>query len=80
MNASIHGHEVLDLVLHAREPLTLEALEAQVTARYGADARFHTCSQSCLTFGQLVEFLHLRGKLVSARGAIAADPGKICEH
>jgi probable metal-binding protein len=80
MSHSVHGHEVLDLVLSAREPLTLQALEAQVAARFGPSARFHTCSASDLSFHELIEFLQLRGKLVPASGGVAADPSRICAH
>jgi probable metal-binding protein len=80
MQDSVHGHEVLELVLAAPQPLTLEALEEQVGARFGAEARFHTCSASGLSFRELVDFLHLRGKLVPAAGGVAADRSRICEH
>ena len=49
-------------------------------ARFGADARFHTCSASDLTFAELIDFLQLRGKLVPAGDGVAADRGKICDH
>jgi probable metal-binding protein len=80
MPDSVHGHEVLDLVLDAPQPLTLEALEAQVGERFGRDARFHTCSASDLTFAELLDFLQLRGKLVPAGGGVAADRSQICDH
>ena len=80
LSGSVHGHEVLELVLAAREPLTLEALETQVTERFGADARFHTCSAQGLSFPELVEFLQLRGKLVPSSGGVAADRSQICDH
>jgi len=80
MTDSIHGHEVLDLVLSAREPLTLQALEAQVNARFGPDARFHTCSASGLTCPELLELLGLKGKLVATERGIQADRSQICEH
>jgi probable metal-binding protein len=79
MTDSVHGHEVLHLVLDAPQPPTLEALEAQVRARFGADARFHTCSASGLTFAELIDFLQLRGKLVPSGGGVVADRGQICD-
>jgi len=80
MSDSVHGHDVLEMVLSAPQPLTLEALEAQVGERFGADARFHTCSASGLSFRELIDFLHLRGKLVPASGGLAADRSQICDH
>ena len=79
MTDSVHGHEVLEMVLGAPKPPTLETLEAQVRARFGADARFHTCSASGLTFAELIDFLQLRGKLVPAGDGVAADRGQICD-
>jgi len=80
MTDTVHGHEVLEMVLAAPQPPTLEALQAQVGERFGRDARFHTCSASDLTFAELIDFLHLRGKLVPAGDGVVADRGQICEH
>lgn len=80
MNESIHGHEVLDMVLAARGRLTPESLEAQVRERFGPAARFHTCSASGLTCRELIELLGLKGKLVATERGLQADRSKICDH
>ena len=80
MNESIHGHEVLEMALSAAQPLTRESFEARVNARFGPDARFHTCSIEGLSCAELLDFLTRRGKLVLSNGALAADASKICKH
>ena len=41
---SIHGHEVLNMMLASGERYSIESLEAAIHARFGEQARFHTCS------------------------------------
>ncbi|MEI8196636.1 MAG: YecH family metal-binding protein [Phycisphaerae bacterium] len=76
----IHGHEVLALVAQADPPLTMETLRTQAAARWGAQARYHTCSAAGMTLDGLAEFLLAHGKIVTNRGLLATDPAKICNH
>ncbi|HHW9302713.1 TPA: YecH family metal-binding protein, partial [Salmonella enterica] len=41
---SIHGHEVLNMMIESGEQYSNASLEAAITARFGEHARFHTCS------------------------------------
>ena len=41
---SIHGHEVLNMMIESGEQYSNASLEAAITARFGEQARFHTCS------------------------------------
>ncbi|OOI52410.1 hypothetical protein BMT89_15840 [Escherichia coli] len=41
---SIHGHEVLNMMIESGEQYTHASLEAAIKARFGEQARFHTCS------------------------------------
>ena len=77
---SVHGHDVLDLIAGANPPLTVAAFEAEATRRWGADARFHTCSVSGMKLPELLGFLLARGKIVENNGLLATDPSKICNH
>lgn len=43
---SIHGHEVLNMMIESGEQYTHGSLEAAIKARFGEQARFHTCSAS----------------------------------
>lgn len=57
-----------------------EALEAAIAERFGADARFFTCSADGMTADELIEFLAARGKFYDVDGALSTDAGKICNH
>ncbi len=46
---SIHGHEVLNMMIESGEQYTHTSLEAAIKARFGERARFHTCSASDMT-------------------------------
>lgn len=77
---SVHGHEVLDLIASANPPMTIAAFEAEANRRWGAQARYHTCSVSGMKLPELMSFLLSRGKIVEHNGLLATDPGKICNH
>ncbi len=79
--ASIHGHEVLHMMLERGEGYpSVEALTAAIEERFGADARFHTCSAEGMDARRLVEFLTERGKFVPLTSGFNTSPEKICSH
>lgn len=41
---SIHGHEVLQMMISSGESYTVATLEAAIIDRFGKEVRFHTCS------------------------------------
>jgi probable metal-binding protein len=75
---SIHGHEVLRMVMTAQPPVGCEALRSEIAARYGNDARFHTCSTDDLSIDELLAFLLARGKLSIVDGGLVACREEIC--
>ena len=50
---SIHGHEVLNMMIESGEQYTHASLEAAIKARFGEQARFHTCSAEGMTAGSV---------------------------
>jgi probable metal-binding protein len=80
MGDSIHGHEVLHLMLEHGGGYTRESLRDAMIARFGADARFHTCSADDLTADQLIEFLAARGKFVAGEDGFNTHPRNTCNH
>lgn len=54
--SSIHGHEVLQMMLASGESWTVASLEAAIRRRFGEEARFHTCSAENLSAAELVAF------------------------
>ncbi|ECG8589247.1 DUF2492 family protein [Salmonella enterica subsp. salamae] len=77
---SIHGHKVLNMMLESGEQYTYASLEAAIKARFGERARFHTCSASGMTAGELVAFLAAKGKFVAMESGFSTHDSKICRH
>lgn len=78
---SIHGHEVMRMMATAPARLSRAEWERAIAERFGPGARFHTCSASNLTAGELIDFLNARGKFSpAADGGLSVDPQKICGH
>lgn len=77
---SIHGHEVLHMMLASGESFTTDSLIAGIEARFGPDARFHTCSAAELSARELVAFLAERGKFVPSEMGFTTSESKICRH
>ena len=55
--ASVHGHEVLNMMIASGESYSTESLTTAIEQRFGADARFHTCSAENMSAAELVTFL-----------------------
>jgi len=78
--ASFHGHDVLNLLLKAVEPLSLEEIHEEVTQHFGAGARFHTCSSEGFDAEALIAFFLQRGKIMQIEGGFAVNGSRICQH
>ena len=77
---SIHGHDVLNMMIESGEQYSNASLEAAITARFGEQARFHTCSAADMTAAELVAFLAARGKFILAADGFSTHESKICRH
>ncbi|MDU1519419.1 MAG: YecH family protein [Klebsiella michiganensis] len=77
---SIHGHEVLQMMISSGESYTVATLEAAIIARFGKEARFHTCSAENLSAAELVAFLQKKGKLIAVDEGFNTHESKICRH
>ena len=80
MSNSIHGHEVLHFMLENDQGFSKESLKTAIEERFGADARFHTCSADGMTAEQLIDFLSAKGKFVDSGSGFNTQPEKICNH
>lgn len=78
--ASVHGHDVLTMMIDSGEQYTEQRLIAAITARFGEEVRFHTCSASDLTAAELVAFLAARGKFIPLEEGFSTHESKICRH
>ncbi|HDG1691385.1 TPA: YecH family protein [Kluyvera georgiana] len=77
---SIHGHEVLNMMIASGQQYSFESLEAAIRARFGEQARFHTCSAENMSAGELVAFLYKKGKFIPLESGFTTEKSKICRH
>ncbi|HEB4872876.1 TPA: YecH family protein [Kluyvera ascorbata F0526] len=77
---SIHGHEVLNMMIDSDEQYSIESLEAAIHARFGEQARFHTCSAENMSAAELVAFLYKKGKFIPRESGFTTVESKICRH
>lgn len=77
-NPSIHGHEVIHMMVESGRTYTETSLRDDIVTRFGDQARFHTCSAENLTPTGLIEFLASRGKLKPVPGGFVFGSGDAC--
>lgn len=77
---SIHGHEVMHMMLELGGTFTRESLKLAIDERFGASARFHTCSAQDMDAETLIEFLRQRGKFVEDGDGFNTEAERICNH
>lgn len=80
MTDSIHGHAVMQMMLDSGQIFTRESLHAAIAARFGSDARFHTCSDAGLDAAALIDLLAARGKFVEQGSGFNTSPSHMCAH
>ncbi|MGL5128362.1 MAG: YecH family metal-binding protein [Aeromonas popoffii] len=80
MTKSVHGHEVMEMMLAQGGQFTRTSLREAIDARFGTDARFHTCSASEMDAEALIAFLARRGKFIASEQGFQTHAGKICHH
>jgi probable metal-binding protein len=78
MAEQIHGHAVLEMMAASGRVYTRESLRAAIDERFGAEARFYTCSAESMTADQLITFLQRRGKFHPVGDGFATDRAAIC--
>ncbi len=77
---SIHGHEVMRMMVETGELYSRESLRRAIQERFGLEARFHTCSAENMDAEALIDFLAARGKFVEHADGIGMSPDHICDH
>lgn len=80
MGTSIHGHEVMKMMLNSKESYTKDSLCSAIDHQYGHNARFHTCSAKNLSARELVDFLETKGKFISSDHGFTTHADKMCHH
>ncbi len=80
MGESIHGHDVMRMMVEANRSFTEKQLEEAIRTRFGAEARFHTCSASEMTAKELIGFLRSRSKFIVSDTQLSMASENICDH
>ena len=76
----IHAHEVMRMMLELDEVFSRESLARAISERFGADARFHSCSAAGMDVHAVIDFLESRGKFIARADGFNTAQGKICKH
>lgn len=76
----IHAHEVMRLMLELDTGFSRESLGQAIKERFGADAKFHSCSQDGMGVDAVIDFLESRGKFVARGDGFNTAQDKICNH
>jgi probable metal-binding protein len=80
MSESVHGHDVMHMMLELGGQFTRNSLKSAIEARFGAATYFHTCSAEGMTAEQLIDFLEAKGKFVAAADGFNTREEHICQH
>lgn len=80
MTESIHGHEVMRKMIESKQAYTKDSLRIAITAWFGEDAQFHTCSAENMTADELITFLAARRKFYSDDIGFRVDEDEICDN
>ena len=76
----IHAHEVMHMMLEQDGVFSRESLGQAIIERFGASARFHSCSASGMDVHTVINFLESRGKFVARDDGFNTAKDKICNH
>lgn len=78
MSKSIHGHEVMNMLVTAERSFDKDQLVAEVVKNFGEDAVFHTCSAEGLSAEGLIDFLIGKGKVVESDEGLTMAANSRC--
>ncbi len=76
----IHAHEVMQMMLEQDAVFSRESLGQAIIERFGASARFHSCSASGMDVHTVIDFLESRGKFVTREDGFKTAKDRICDH
>jgi probable metal-binding protein len=76
----IHAHDVMHMMLEKGGVFSRESLAQAIVERFGADARFCSCSAAGMDVNAVIDFLESRGKFVASEDGFNNAQDKICNH
>jgi len=80
METLIHGHDVLDFMIASGATYTRATLADAIRAKFGPEARFHTCSADGMGAEELIDFLACRGKFSGDETGFTVAIENVCQH
>ena len=80
MSESVHGHQVMELMLTLGKAITKEELKVLMHQHFGESVRYHTCSASEMNADALIELLAKKGKFIESAAGIETAANRICSH
>ena len=76
----IHAHEIMHMMLEQEGGFSRETLARAIVDRFGADARFYSCSRSGMDAWGVIDFLESRGKFIPQDEGFTTAKDRICNH
>lgn len=80
MSNSVHGHDVMALMVAQAKPVLKPELIALIVQTFGEATRYHTCSAENLTAEALISLLLSKGKMTESAQGISLVAGRQCQH
>ncbi|MCA9401602.1 MAG: YecH family protein [Candidatus Omnitrophica bacterium] len=80
MSKSIHGHDVMQMMIEENRSYTRETLKQAIYDRFGRGSLFHTCSSDNMTAEELIDFLEGKRKFFPVEKGFQIDADQICDH
>lgn len=80
MSDSVHGHDVMALMVAQGSSILKHELIALMAQKFGDSARYHTCSAENLTAIELLSLLTSKQKLQETEQGMTLVVGRKCHH
>ncbi|MDH0449194.1 MULTISPECIES: YecH family metal-binding protein [Shewanella] len=80
MSDSVHGHDVMALMVAQENPLLKPEFIALMAQTFGDNARYHTCSADNLKAEELISLLIRKGKMLESAQGLTLVAGRQCNH
>lgn len=80
MSNSVHGHDVMALMVAQGAAIIKPELISMMEQKFGSAARYHTCSATDLSAEALIQLLIGKGKFYETSQGIQLVVGRKCEH
>ncbi|MGL5667187.1 MAG: YecH family metal-binding protein [Shewanella sp.] len=80
MSDSVHGHDVMALMVAQENPLLKPEFIALMAQTFGNNARYHTCSADNLQAEELINLLLRKGKMLESEQGLTLVAGRQCNH